>query len=79
MSIGVIVSSRWGSGISSDAQSSARRFGLGSFLGLSFLVTQKIKKDWVVGVGRSLRDVAINKLMPIHCRVVIDLSPCSDQ
>ena len=65
--IGVIVASRWCSGISSGAQSSTRRFkAVGDniararpFSRSSFLVIQKFKKDQIVGVGRSLRDVAV--------------------
>ena len=65
--MGVVVTSRWGSGISSGAQSSARRFkAVGviisrarSFLRSSFLVLKKIKKDQVIGAGRSLRGVAV--------------------
>ena len=34
-------------------------FSVRSFLRSSFLVTQKSKKDRVVGVGRSLRDIAV--------------------
>ena len=66
--IEVTVTSRWGSGIPSGAQSSACRFkAVGviisrarSFLLSYFLVTQKFKEDWVIGAGRSLHGVAVS-------------------